>query len=182
MKLTLRATVVVLAGLLAACATSAKSADVSDSLRKSLDQGGLKDVTVTQDRDKGVVTLAGHVMGEGDKANAESIAKSVAVGQVVANEIVVLPPGVEKDAKKISAALDDGIVSNVKAVFIQHGVSDSVAYTVAAAVVTLTGEVNSQDKRAEVAKLVRSVPNVNQVVNELQVKDQKATSRGGGVD
>jgi osmotically-inducible protein OsmY len=127
-----------------------------------------------------VVTLTGHVTADGDKANAESIAKSIAVGQVVANEIVVLPPGVEQDARKISSALDDGISSNVKAAFIQNGVGDGVKYTVAAAVVTITGEVNSQAKRAEVARLVRSVPNVNQVVNELQVKDQKATSRGGG--
>jgi osmotically-inducible protein OsmY len=172
--------ILVFAGLLAACATSAKSADVSDGLRKSLDQSGLKDVAVSQDRDKGVVTLTGHVTADGDKANAESIAKSIAVGQVVANEIVVLPPGVEQDARKISSALDDGISSNVKAAFIQNGVGDGVKYTVAAAVVTLTGEVNSQAKRGEVAKLVRSVPNVNQVVNELQVKDQKATSHGGG--
>jgi osmotically-inducible protein OsmY len=178
MKQTLPA-VLVLAGLLAACSTSAKSADVSDGLRRSLDQSGLKDVAVSQARDKGVVTLTGHVTADGDKANAESIARDMAVGQVVANEIVVLPPGVEKDARKISAALDDGIVSNVKASFIQNGVGDGVKYTVAAAVVTLTGEVNSEAKRSEVARLARSVPNVNQVVNELQVKDQKATSHGG---
>ena len=69
---------------------------------------------------------------------------------------------------------------NIKAAFIQHGVGDSVKYTVAAAVVTLTGDVNSEAKRGQAAKVARSVPNVTQVVNELQVKDQKATSRGGG--
>jgi osmotically-inducible protein OsmY len=171
---------VVLAGLLAACATSAKSADVSDVLRNSLDQSGLKDVAVSQDRDKGVVTLTGHVTADRDKATAESIARNLAVGQVVADEIVVQPPGAEKDAKNVSAALDDGIGSNIKAAFIQNGVGDGIKYSVAAAVVTLTGDVNSQAKRDQVAKLVGSVPIVKQVVNELQVKDQKATSRGGG--
>ena len=48
---------------LVGCSTSTKSRDVSDSIRKSLDQAGLKDVTVSQDRDKGVVTLGGHVGG-----------------------------------------------------------------------------------------------------------------------
>jgi osmotically-inducible protein OsmY len=172
--------IVALVGLLAACSTSARSADVSDGLRKALDERGLREVVVSQDRDKGVVTLAGHVSAENEKANAESIAKAIAVDQVVANQIVVLPPGVEKDAKTISAALDRGIESNVKAAFIQNGVGDGVKYTVAAAVVTLTGDVNSEEKRGQVARVARSVPNVNQVVNELQVKDQKATSRGGG--
>jgi hypothetical protein len=36
--------------------------------------------------------------------------------------------------------------------------------------------VNSQAKRAQVEKVAAGVPNVQQVVNELQVKDQKASS------
>jgi hypothetical protein len=55
-------------GTLASCSgTPAKSPDVSDSIRKSLDQPGLKDVTVSQDRDKGVVTLGGQVANDSDK-------------------------------------------------------------------------------------------------------------------
>jgi len=42
--------------------------------------------------------------------------------------------------------------------------------------VTLTGEVNSQARRGQVEKLAAAVPDVQQVVNELQVKNQKATS------
>ena len=44
-------------GILAACSQTMKSPDVSDNIRKSLDQAGLKKVSVKQDRDKGVVTL-----------------------------------------------------------------------------------------------------------------------------
>jgi osmotically-inducible protein OsmY len=51
-----------------------------------------------------------------------------------------------------------------------------VTYDVKSGVVTLTGEVSSQSKRAQVEKVASTVPNVQQVVNELQVKDQKATS------
>jgi osmotically-inducible protein OsmY len=42
--------------------------------------------------------------------------------------------------------------------------------------VTLTGQVNSQSKRRAVESVAAAVPNVQQVVNELQVKNQKATS------
>ena len=42
--------------------------------------------------------------------------------------------------------------------------------------VTLTGGGNSQARRAQVKNVASAVPNVQQVVNELQVKNQKATS------
>ena len=77
---------VVFVGTLVGCSTtSTKAADVSDSIRKSLGQANLKDVSVSQDRDKGIVTLGGHVAAEGDKSQAESIAKSIAGAQVVSN-------------------------------------------------------------------------------------------------
>ena len=58
---------------LAGCsATSTKTADVSGSIRTSLDQAGFKDVSSSQDRDKGVVTLGGHVAAEGDKVASRS--------------------------------------------------------------------------------------------------------------
>ena len=61
--------------------------------RKSLDQAGYNDVRVSQDRDKGVVTLTGNVLTESDKVQAESIAKNGAGSQVVADQIAVRPPG-----------------------------------------------------------------------------------------
>jgi len=44
-------------------------------IRKSLDQAGFKDVVVSQDRDKGVVTLGGTVISENDKSQAESLTR-----------------------------------------------------------------------------------------------------------
>jgi osmotically-inducible protein OsmY len=52
----------------------------------------------------------------------------------------------------------------------------SVTYTVNNAVVTLTGEVNTQAQRAMAEKVASQLPNVKQVVNELRAKNQKATS------
>jgi osmotically-inducible protein OsmY len=43
-------------------------------------------------------------------------------------------------------------------------------------VVTLTGEVGSGQDRTQAEQIATGVPNVQQVVNELQVKRQKATS------
>src|SRR5436190_1226968 len=86
---------------LAACSTTPKSPDVSGDIHRSLDSSGFRDVSVTQDRVKGVVTLSGHVISEDQKAAAESVAKSIAGGQVVADQIAVIPVGVERDAKAI---------------------------------------------------------------------------------
>jgi hyperosmotically inducible protein len=164
-------------GILAGCTrTSAKSPDVADSIRKSLDQSGLKDVSVSQDRDKGVVTLNGKVATDADKSQAESIARSIAAGQVVADQIAVLPPGNEANAKTVNSDLDKGIEKNLDAALIQNGLQKGVRYEAKNGVVTLTGDVNSEAARAQVQKVASTVPNVQQVVNELQIKDQKASS------
>jgi hyperosmotically inducible periplasmic protein len=164
------------AGIMAGCSGPAASPDVSDSIRKSLDQAGLKNVTVSQDRDKGIVTLGGQVANDGDKSQAESLAKSFAGTQVVADQIAVIPVGGEKDAKAVNSDLDKGIEKNLDAALIQNRMHDNVKYEVKSGVVTLTGEVNSQDKRARAEQVATGVPNVLQVVNDLQVKNQKASS------
>jgi osmotically-inducible protein OsmY len=51
-----------------------------------------------------------------------------------------------------------------------------VEFDVKNAVVTLTGEVKSRTERVRVEKVASSVPNMKQVVNELEVKNQKTTS------
>jgi hyperosmotically inducible periplasmic protein len=165
-------------GCLIGCSDSPKkSPDVTDSVRKSLDQSNLHDVKVSQDRDKGVVTLTGQVASDSAKSQAESIAKSIAGSQVVADEIAVVPPGPgASDAKTINSDLDKGIEQNLDAALVQNRFKKDVKYDVKNGVVTLTGEVNSQSKRAQVEKVAAGVPNVQQVVNELQVKDQKASS------
>jgi len=177
MKTTKVLITVLAAGIMAGCSTTAaKSPDVSDSIRKSLDQAGLKDVSVSQDRDKGVVTLGGQVATDNAKSQAESLAKSFAGAQVVADQIAVIPIGGEKDAKAVNADLDNGIEQNLDAALIQNQMHDNVKYKVKNGVVTLSGEVNSENKRTRAQQLASGVPNVQQVVNDLQVKDQKASS------
>lgn len=51
-----------------------------------------------------------------------------------------------------------------------------MSYDVKNGVITVAGSVNSQSKRSMVEKMATGVPNAKQVVNELQVKDRKATT------
>jgi hyperosmotically inducible periplasmic protein len=163
-------------GTLLGCSTTNKAPDVTDNIRKSLDQAGYKDVNVSQDRDKGVVTLTGTVPTDSDKAQAESIAKTNAESQVIADQISVRPPGNESEAKAIDSDLDKAIEKNVDATLVKHRLKKAVKYDVKNGVVTLKGDVPSQSKRQQVEQLIASVPNVKQVINELEVKGQKATS------
>src|ERR1700681_3815451 len=149
------------AGALAGCSgTVTQSPNVSDSIRKSLDQAGLKDVSVSQDRDKGIVTLGGHVVTDGDKRHAGTLARSLAGAQVVADQIAVIPPGLEKEAKAVNSDLDEGIEKNLDAVLIQSNLHKNVKYEGKSGVVTLTGEVNSKNKRARAERVAAAVPNV----------------------
>lgn len=123
-----------------------------------------------------MVTPGGEVGSEADKSQAESIAKSLAGAQVVADQIAVIPPGGESDAKAMNSDLDKGIEKNLDVAFIPNKLLKSVNYTVKSGVATLTGEVNSESTRAQAEQVAAAVPNVQQVVNELQVKNQKASS------
>jgi osmotically-inducible protein OsmY len=163
-------------GLLAGCSTTPKDPAVAGNIRKSLDQAGLKDVSVTQDRDKGVVTLGGHVSTDADKANANQIAQSIASNEVIANQLAVLPPSDAGPTKTVYADLDKGIDSNLDAALISGGYKTGIDHSVKNGVVTLTGTVDNASQRAQIETIAKGVPNTQQVVNEVQTRHQKATS------
>jgi len=163
-------------GVLSGCSSTPKSPDVISPIRQALGAAGIKDVSVSQDRDKGVVTLGGQVPVDEQKSQAQSIATSLARGQVVANQIAVVAPGVASQAKAINADVDKGIGENLDAALIQNGLNKVIKYQVKNGVITLTGQVNSESVRSQVTQIAAGVPYQQQVVNELQVKDQKATS------
>ena len=123
-----------------------------------------------------MVNLTGKVASEADKQRAESIARSIAGDQVVSNEIGVRPNGDEGTARKVDSDLDSGIDKNLDALLVQHRLKNDVRYDVNNGVVTLKGNVASESQRTTVEKLARQVPNVKQVVNKLDVKDQRASS------
>jgi osmotically-inducible protein OsmY len=174
-KLLTLSMVLALAAVVGCAHTNTQSPDVSRSIQNSLDQAGLRDVHVNQDRDKGVVILSGQAPSEDDKEQAAVIAKSIATGQVVSNEVGVAPPH-DSDAKTINSDLDKAIAKNLDAALIQSGLNKAVKYDVKNGVIILKGKVNSASKRFEAQHVAASIPHVQQVVNELDVRDQKATS------
>ena len=113
---------------------------------------------------------------DADKAQAETIAKSQAAGLAVANEVAVVPAAASSEAKTINSDLDKGIEKNLDAALVQDRLNKGVKYSVKNHVVTLTGTVNSMETRKRAQDVAASVPNVQQVVNELQIKGQKATA------
>ena len=160
----------------AACNRNRNNPDVEGQIKRSLDAAGLRDVKADQDRAKGVITLKGEVPTEADKDRADQIAKAESQGQVVANEIAVRAPGAEDRMADTQSALDDGIEENFKAQMIQNKL-DGVDYDSKEGVLTLKGKVKTPAERQMAERLAASVPNVKQVVNELEISGrQPATS------
>ena len=91
--------------------------------------------------------------------------------RIIANEISVEPVGNERDARKIESNVDDGIESNYKAVLISKGLDkEHIRYDAKNGVLTLKGSVKNSDQRQAAQELAKNTPNVQQVVNEIQVQ------------
>jgi osmotically-inducible protein OsmY len=163
-----------LAGLSACSKQRANTPSVKENVERSLDQAGLKDVKVNEDRDKGVVTLQGKVQSAEQKDQAEQVAKQAAGTMVVANEISVEPAGMEGNARKIESNLDDGIEKDYKAAIIaNHLDKQHIRADAKNGVLTLKGDVDTMQQREAAEQIGAKTPNVTQVVNELEVKGKK---------
>jgi hyperosmotically inducible protein len=172
MKAYLSVITLAFAGLVG-CASN-RAPDVAGKIRDSIRQAGLKDVTVTQDRDKGVVTLGGDVASMDQKAQAVQIAQPIANGQVVANEIAVVPAG-DTTARTVYSDFDKGIEANLDAALTQSNIK-GITHSTKQGVVTLKGDLPTPQLRAQAEQIAGQVPNVQQVVNEIDVKNRWATS------
>jgi osmotically-inducible protein OsmY len=163
------------------CSTNkANTPDIKDQVTKALDNAGYKDLKVDVNNDKELVTLTGDVKTQEDKDKAEEIAKNAAAGYVVSNEIGVRPEGVEGEARKIDSNVDTAIEKDFKAVIIAHRLEKQhIRYDAKNGVLTLKGDVDTPGLRDQVEKLAASVPNVQQVVNELDVKGRKHRTAPG---
>src|SRR6266853_2975919 len=160
----------------------ANTPDVKDQVSKALANAGYKDVKVATNNDKQLVTLTGDVKTQEDKDKAEDLAKSAAAGFVVANEIGVRPESVESAAKKIDYNVDDAIEKDFKAVIIANRLEKQhIRFDAKNGVLTLKGDVDTPGQRQQVEKLAATVPNVQQVVNELDVKGAKRNKGGSGI-
>ena len=161
------------AGLGLACSSQRSTSDVSrkDAVQNALTQADLKDVTVTEDKDKNTITLGGTVHSDDAKQHAGEVAKTAAGDRVVANEVSVQPVGAESEAKDIASSTDDAIEKNYKAALISKGLDKQrIHYDAKNGVLILKGTVKSTPEREEAQTLAESVPNVHQVLNQIEVR------------
>ncbi len=187
------------AGLMVAgCSSNPKYPDSKDAVNNSLTQNNLGSIHVSQDRDKGVITLTlgsihvsqdrdkgvitltGTVPADDQKSQAESVAKQAAPRYTIADQIAVVPPENASATKSANSDIDDAIESNFKAELKKHRNLDDQSISVDAknGSVTLSGTVKTSAQKREAEKLAKAVPNVQQVVNEIEVKHGKhSTSR-----
>ena len=164
--------------LIAGCTHQVQHADVKDHVVDALKAANLGSISVSQDRDKGVLTLTGDVPSQDQKILAESTAKQNAPDYAVADEIGVRPDGAASQAKAVDSNLDDAIESNYKAMIKAHSNLDdqSIHYKAKNGALVLTGSVKTVAQKSEAGNLAKSVPNVQSVVNELEVEPGKHSS------
>lgn len=149
--------------------------NVKEGVAQALDNAGFKNIAVDVNTDKQLVTLTGDVKTQEEKDRVEQVAKESASGYMISNEVGIRPEGLESKAGKIDSNVDSSIEKDFKAVLIANRLDNQhIRYTVKNGVLTLKGKVDDPALREKAEKLAASVPNVQQVVNELDIKGGKA--------
>lgn len=173
----LSGSVAVLAGVLVISGCNNKPAhpDEKSAVTNALNSNNLGDISVSQDQSKGVMTLTGNVASADQKSEAETLVKQAAPDYAVANNIGVRPPGAESQAKAVDSNLDSGIEDNFKASLKANKNLDdqSIDYSARNGTLTLKGSVKTTAQKKEAGNLAKKVPNVTEVVNEIEVKPGK---------
>ena len=148
--------------------------DEKSAVTDSLKNNNLNAVDVSQDRDKGVITLTGNLASQDLKNQAENLAKQAAPDYTIADEIGVRPPDVAH-AGAIASDVDSAIEDNFKASIKAHNnLNDqSISCSAKNGTLVLKGSVKTAEQKHEAESLAKRVPNVQQVVNELEVKPGK---------
>jgi len=172
--------VVLLFGFLVGCSQQQRAAAPNpDNMKQAFQQAGLDKVDVKTDHNQRVIRLDGNVNTQAEKEEAEEIAKNAAPGYTIANEILVKPEGAAGNrAEDVASNMDDAIKSNLQAEMAKRPWTKDhdVNFDVKNGVVTLTGDVNSQQQRSQLTAMAKSVPGVKQVINEMKVQGHATTA------
>ncbi|MGA8086095.1 MAG: BON domain-containing protein [Terracidiphilus sp.] len=165
----------VLAGVMVVAGCNKPShPDEKSAVTDSLKNNNLSAVSVSQDRDKGVMTLKGNVDSQDMKNQAESVAKQAAPDYKVADEVGVWPAGAS-EAGSVASNLDSAIEDNFKAAIKAHASlnDQSIRGSAKNGTLVLKGSVKTAKQKKEAEDLAKKVPNVQQVVNEIEVNPKK---------
>ncbi len=159
---------------LAGCNNKESHPDEKSAVTNSLNSNNLGAVDVSQDRDKGVITLKGNLDSDAKKAQAETLAKQAASDYTIANEIGVRPPNAD-NAGAAASNRDSAIEDNFKASLKENKAlnDQSISYSAKNGTLVLTGSVKTAAQKKEAEKLAKGIQNVQQVVNEIEVKPGK---------
>jgi osmotically-inducible protein OsmY len=156
---------------LVACSERGSDGSYKDNVHNALEQADLKDISVAEDRDHNTITLTGKLHSQEAKDRAGQIAQSSAPGRIIANEISFEPLGNESAARKIESNLDDAIEDTYKAALISnHLDKGGIRYDSKNGVLTLKGTVKDPAVKQEAQQVASTVPNVAQVVNQIEVR------------
>jgi hyperosmotically inducible protein len=169
------AAVLLVCGLaIAGCNNQPSHPDEKSAVTNSLKNNNLAAVDVSQDRDKGVITLTGNVASDDMKTQAETIAKQAAPDYTIADEIGVRPAG-QSEAGSVASDRDSAIEDNFKASLKEHRAlnDQSIHCSAKNGTLVLKGTVKTEAQKREAEALAKHVPNVQQVVNEIEIKSSK---------
>ena len=173
-KLLLSSAAVLAGAMIVAGCNKPAHPDEKSAVNDALKNNNLSAVSVSQDRDKGVMTLKGNVDSQDLKNQAENIARQAAPDYTVADEIGVRPPG-ESTAGSVASNLDSAIEDNYKAMIKAHASlnDQSISASAKNGTLVLKGSVKTAKQKKEAEDLAKKVPNVQQVVNEIEIKPGK---------
>lgn len=161
--------------LVAGCNNKPHYPDQKGAVDSALTQNNLGSIHVSQDQDKGVMTLTGNVPNDAQKAQAEKAAKGAAPAYTIADEIGVVPPNDASATKSALSDTDSAIEDNFKAELKKNRALNAQSIDIKSknGAVVLTGSVKTMAQKKQAGKLAKKVPNVQQVVNELKVEPKK---------
>jgi len=148
--------------------------DEKKAVTTSLSNSNLNAVDVSQDREKGVMTLTGNLDSQDQKTQAENLAKQAAPDYTIADEIGVRPPD-NSNAGSAASKRDSAIEDNFKALLKDNKNLNDQSISVSAknGTVELKGSVKTAAQKREAEALAKGIQNVQQVVNEIEVKPGK---------
>lgn len=149
--------------------------DVRMAVYNTLDQHDLRSVTVSQDRSAGTITLSGIVGAANRKQQATQLAQQAAPGYSIVDRIQVQSAGLQSEMKAAQkdVKLDSAIEQHYEATIAAHTGLKDVHPSAYNQTLTLKGSVKTYKERQQAEELAKKVPNVEHVVNEIQIKGGK---------
>ncbi len=141
----------------------------------ALDQHDLRSVNVSQDRLAGTMTLSGIVGSNDNKQTAAQVAQQAAPGYSIVDHLQVQNAGLVSEIKAAQkdVRLDTAIEHHYKSTLAAHKDLKGIHYSAYNQILTLKGSVKTYKERQEAEDLAKKVPQVQQVINDIQINGGK---------